>query len=135
MSTASEPKEESQLQRWDLNCKWDFLRDGHPTLTNPIMVQQEDGNWTPWRVAQGEVDRLRDELREQHEAAEEALACRIKTQEKRENALLKSLEEAVTLLHLMWHELDNHFNYRASSLCLSEIAERIEKITGKRPSP
>ena len=42
-------------------------------------------------------------------------------------------DEAAELLHLIWRDANDLFGERASSHYRSTIAERIKKLTGKRP--
>ena len=53
----------------------------------------------------------------------------------RDAMLFRTLDEASTLLHLVWRESADLFGDRASSHYRSEIGARIEKVTGKRPKP
>ena len=74
-----------------------------------------------------DATRLRSEIQREREKAEDRL-----------EVVSAALKEASTLLHLMWCQLESHFSHRALSRCLSEIrlseiAERIFKITGKKP--
>ncbi len=95
-----------------------------------------------------ELGKLRSQLQQARQEHAEAVAAlhdasrlRSEIQHEREKAQDKlqgvsaALKEASTLLHVLWSESEDVFGYRASSHRRSEIAERIQKITGKRPSP
>jgi phosphotransferase system IIB component len=86
-------------------------------MSNEAKLQQVERRHAEAVAAFHDATRLRIEI--QHE--------RMKVQDK--------LQEASTLLHLLWRESADLFGDRASSHYRSEIGARIEKVTGKRPKP